>query len=123
MPGPAAGYAGPRLNTDDDPEPVILAMIEHSFYGKDHALGQPETRRASGNRGRRPAPADRTRRGRPDLRYARLPRHDLLRGTGQVGGEPGTGGVPDAVPVDRQPLPGLPACVRLLPVRRDASPD
>ena len=61
------------------------------------------------------APADRARRGRPHLRHAGFPWHDLLRGAGQVRGEPGARGVPDAVQVDHQPLPRLPACLRLLP--------
>ena len=92
-----------------------------------------QARWAAGNRRRRGpvhrrppgpgAPAHRARRGRPHLRHAGLPWHDLLRGAGQVRRQPCARCVQDAVPVDHQPLPRLPACVHLLHRGRDAHPD
>ena len=75
------------------------------------ALGQPEGRRGGG------APAAGLPRsgGGPPLRRPRGARHPLLRGPREVGAQQGAGGVPDAVPLDDQPVQGMQSCVHLLP--------
>ena len=65
-----------------------------------------------GDRGRRAL-----RRGRgdhPHLRHPRVPGHHLPRDPGPLDREPGAGRLPDAVRVDREPVPGLHARLRLL---------
>ena len=54
---------------------------------------------------------------------ARVPRRDAARGAVPQRAERRPGGFGDAVPLDDQPVPGLPPCMRLLPVRGHPGPD
>src|SRR4051812_30308424 len=82
--------------------------VEHVFYWR-RALGQPAAgrrRRGHVDRRRRVAAAP-PGRSHADLRHAGLPRHDLLRGAGPFGAQPGAGRLTRAVLVDGEPLPRL----------------
>ena len=83
------------------------------------ALEQPGDR----DRAARPPARVSRRGGRAPFRRTRGDRDEVLRGSGQVDPEPRTSGVPDAVPVDDQPVPRLRSRLPLLQRWRDADPD
>ena len=88
-------------------------MCSNMSHAMERAAGPGRRRRRrAGPPGPARPPAHRTRAG--------VRRNDVPRGRGEVGAEPRPGRLAGALPLDREPLPGLRARLRLLPRRGDA---